>query len=91
MEDTKELVSMLESYVDAHDDMKVIGTGYNGQECLNLLKDKQPDVLVLDIMMPHLDGAAALEKMRQIERLRQPNVIMLKAYGQEDVRKKAVE
>ncbi len=75
----------------AQDDMEVIGTAYNGQECLNLLKEKQPDVLVLDIIMPHLDGLAVLEKMRHIERLKQPNVIMLTAFGQEDVTKKAVD
>ena len=38
VDDNKELVSMLESYVAAQDDMEVIGTAYNGQECLNLLK-----------------------------------------------------
>jgi len=91
VDDNKELVSMLESYVAAQDDMEVIGIAYNGQECLNLLKEKQPDVLVLDIIMPHLDGLAVLEKMRHIERLRQPNVIMLTAFGQEDVTKKAVD
>ncbi|EJS53487.1 sporulation transcription factor Spo0A [Bacillus thuringiensis] len=91
VDDNKELVSMLESYVAAQDDMEVIGTAYNGQECLNLLTDKQPDVLVLDIIMPHLDGLAVLEKMRNIERLKQPSVIMLTAFGQEDVTKKAVD
>lgn len=54
VDDNKELVSMLESYVAAQDDMEVIGIAYNGQECLNLLKEKQPDILVLDIIMPHL-------------------------------------
>lgn len=91
VDDNKELVSMLESFVSAQEDMEVIGVGYNGQECLNLLRDKQPDVLVLDIIMPHLDGLAVLEKMRSIERLKQPNVIMLTAFGQEDVTKKAVD
>ena len=91
VDDNKELVSMLESYVAAQDDMEVIGTAYNGQECLNLLADKQPDILVLDIIMPHLDGLAVLEKMRHIERLKQPSVIMLTAFGQEDVTKKAVD
>ncbi|MGY4557845.1 sporulation transcription factor Spo0A [Bacillus thuringiensis] len=91
VDDNKELVSMLESYVAAQDDMEVIGAAYNGQECLNLLTDKQPDVLVLDIIMPHLDGLAVLEKMRNIERLKQPSVIMLTAFGQEDVTKKAVD
>ncbi|CAG9613959.1 Stage 0 sporulation protein A [Bacillus rhizoplanae] len=91
VDDNKELVSMLESYVAAQDDMEVIGVAYNGQECLNLLKERQPDVLVLDIIMPHLDGLAVLEKMRHIDRSKQPNVIMLTAFGQEDVTKKAVD
>ncbi|MEH7463603.1 sporulation transcription factor Spo0A [Bacillus thuringiensis] len=91
VDDNKELVSMLESYVAAQDDMEVIGVAYNGQECLNLLKERQPDVLVLDIIMPHLDGLAVLEKMRQMDRFKQPNVIMLTAFGQEDVTKKAVD
>ncbi|MBO9129722.1 sporulation transcription factor Spo0A [Bacillus sp. 165] len=90
-DDNRELVSMLESYVSEQDDMEVIGVAYNGQECLNLLKDKDPDVLVLDIIMPHLDGLAVLEKLRFMEREKQPNVIMLTAFGQEDVTKKAVD
>ncbi len=91
VDDNRELVSMLESYVSAQDDMEVIGIAYNGQECLNLLKDKNPDVLVLDIIMPHLDGLAVLEKLRMMDRDKQPNVIMLTAFGQEDVTKKAVD
>lgn len=82
---------MLESYVSAQDDMEVIGVAYNGQECLNLLKEKNPDVLVLDIIMPHLDGLAVLEKLRGMDKPKQPNVIMLTAFGQEDVTKKAVD
>ncbi|WP_416827163.1 sporulation transcription factor Spo0A [Ectobacillus polymachus] len=89
-DDNKELVSMLEDYVSAQDDMEVIGVAYNGQECLHLLQDKSPDVLVLDIIMPHLDGLAVLEKLRMMDK-QQPNVIMLTAFGQEDVTKKAVD
>ncbi|MFD3447802.1 sporulation transcription factor Spo0A [Microbacteriaceae bacterium 4G12] len=90
-DDNKELVSMLESYVSAQDDMEVVGVAYNGQECVSLLKDKNPDVLVLDIIMPHLDGLAVLEKLRDMNKPKQPNVIMLTAFGQEDVTKKAVD
>lgn len=89
-DDNKELVSMLEEYVSGQEDMEVIGVAYNGQECLHLLTDKSPDVLVLDIIMPHLDGLAVLEKLRMMEK-KQPNVIMLTAFGQEDVTKKAVD
>jgi len=41
--------------------------------------------------MPHLDGLAVLERLREIKKGVLPNVIMLTAFGQEDVTKKAVE
>jgi two-component system, response regulator, stage 0 sporulation protein A len=90
-DDNRELISLLREYLSSQDDMEVIGVAYNGQECLSVLEDKNPDVLVLDIIMPHLDGLAVLEKIRSSDNLPQPNVIMLTAFGQEDVTKKAVD
>lgn len=91
VDDNRELVGLLEEYISGQDDMEVAGVAYNGQECLNLLKDHDPDVLVLDIIMPHLDGLAVLERIRDMDKEKQPNVIMLTAFGQEDVTKKAVD
>jgi two-component system response regulator (stage 0 sporulation protein A) len=90
VDDNRELVGLLEEYLSSQDDIEILGVAYNGQECLNMLKDKEPDVLVLDIIMPHLDGLGVLERLRQLDRP-QPNVIMLTAFGQEDVTKKAVD
>ncbi|WP_226667624.1 sporulation transcription factor Spo0A [Metabacillus litoralis] len=90
VDDNRELVGLLEEYLSSQEDMEVLGVAYNGQECLTMLKEKEPDVLVLDIIMPHLDGLGVLEKIRQLDRP-QPNVIMLTAFGQEDVTKKAVD
>ncbi|WP_204524713.1 sporulation transcription factor Spo0A [Litchfieldia alkalitelluris] len=91
VDDNKELVNLLEEYVSSQEDMEVLGVAYNGQDCLNLLQDQQPDVLLLDIIMPHLDGLAVLEKLREMSLEQMPNVIMLTAFGQEDVTKKAVD
>jgi two-component system, response regulator, stage 0 sporulation protein A len=90
-DDNRELISLLREYLSGQEDMEVIGVAYNGQECLSVLENKNPDVLVLDIIMPHLDGLAVLEKIRSSDDLPQPNVIMLTAFGQEDVTKKAVD
>lgn len=91
VDDNKELVMMLENYINAQADMEVVGVAFNGQDCLPLVKEKKPDVLVLDIIMPHLDGLAVLDRLRSglVEKI--PNVIMLTAFGQEDVTKKAVD
>ncbi|HET7580645.1 MAG TPA: sporulation transcription factor Spo0A [Bacillales bacterium] len=88
-DDNQELVSLVEDFIANQNDMEVIGSAYNGQECLSIVEEKKPDVLVLDIIMPHLDGLGVLEKLRE-NNLPQPNVIMLTAFGQEDVTKKAV-
>jgi two-component system response regulator (stage 0 sporulation protein A) len=91
VDDNRELVGLLEDYISSQTDMEVAGIAHNGQECLDLLNVVEPDVLVLDIIMPHLDGLAVLERLRDLKKGTLPNVIMLTAFGQEDVTKKAVE
>ncbi|WP_026582948.1 sporulation transcription factor Spo0A [Bacillus sp. J33] len=91
VDDNRELVGLLEEYISSQEDMEVAGIAHNGQECLEVLEQTHPDVLVLDIIMPHLDGLAVLEKMRDLNLNTLPNVIMLTAFGQEDVTKKAVD
>ncbi|RFU69803.1 sporulation transcription factor Spo0A [Peribacillus saganii] len=91
VDDNRELVGLLGEYIASQDDMEVVGVAHNGQECLNLLENISPDILLLDIIMPHLDGLAVLEKLRELKKGPMPNVIMLTAFGQEDVTKKAVD
>ncbi|MCT2537506.1 sporulation transcription factor Spo0A [Aquibacillus koreensis] len=91
VDDNRELIQMMEDYFAEQSDIEVIGTAYNGKECLELLEEIEPDVLVLDIIMPHIDGLAVLGKVKQQERAKNINVIMLTAYGQEEVTKKAVD
>jgi two-component system response regulator (stage 0 sporulation protein A) len=92
VDDNRELVGLLEDYISSQEDMEVVGVAHNGQECLDMMDNgAEPDVLVLDIIMPHLDGLAVLERMREKKSASFPNVIMLTAFGQEDVTKKAVE
>ncbi|MFB6465877.1 sporulation transcription factor Spo0A [Cytobacillus sp. Hz8] len=91
VDDNRELVGLLEDYISSQEDMEVVGIAHNGQECLDTLQHVDPDVLVLDIIMPHLDGLAVLERLRDMKKNPQPSVIMLTAFGQEDVTKKAVE
>lgn len=90
-DDNRELVRLLDDFISSEPDMEVVGVAYNGQECLNLLENAETDVLILDIIMPHLDGLAVLQKVREKQKNHVPSVIMLTAFGQEEVTKKAVE
>jgi two-component system, response regulator, stage 0 sporulation protein A len=88
-DDNRELTNLIKDYINDQPDMEIIGVSYNGQDCLKMLDEVNPDVLLLDIIMPHIDGLAVLEKLRG--RAKAPYVIMLTAFGQEDVTKKALE
>lgn len=90
IDDNKELVQMMKEYFEEQEDIEIVGTAYNGQECLDLIEETEPDVLILDIIMPHLDGLGVLGKLRVMELSKHPNIIMLTAFGQEEVMKKAV-
>ncbi len=90
VDDNRQLVQLLEEVITSQEDMSIAGTAYNGQECLTMLPELEADVLILDIIMPHMDGLAVLERLRASDQ-KQPHVIMLTAFGQEDVTKKAVE
>ncbi|MRG86536.1 sporulation transcription factor Spo0A [Salinibacillus xinjiangensis] len=90
-DDNRELVQLLEGYFSDQAEIDVIGTAYNGKECLELLEKEDPDVLILDIIMPHIDGLAVLTKMKELNKENMPKVIMLTAFGQEEVTKKAVD
>ncbi|GAE46503.1 stage 0 sporulation two-component response regulator [Mesobacillus boroniphilus JCM 21738] len=68
VDDNRELVGLLEEYISSQDDMEIVGVAHNGQECLEMLEDTDPDVLLLDIIMPHLDGLAVLERLREMKK-----------------------
>lgn len=89
-DDNRELVRQMESFFDGEADMELVATAGNGAETLQMLEEVRPDVLLLDIIMPHKDGIAVLEAMQKLE-IPLPKVIMLSAFGQEETTKKAVE
>ncbi|MDX8046039.1 sporulation transcription factor Spo0A [Gracilibacillus sp. S3-1-1] len=90
VDDNHELVNLMDEYLGEQDDIEVSGKAYNGKECLDKVEELNPDVVVLDIIMPHIDGLAVLSKLKQNDQTKHINVIMLTAFGQEDVTKKAV-
>lgn len=91
VDDNSELVKALEEYLSQQPEIDVISTATNGKQCLKMLESQVPDVLLLDIIMPHLDGLAVLETIHENPQLNSMQVIMLTAFGQEDVMKQAAE
>ncbi|MNC26944.1 Stage 0 sporulation protein A [compost metagenome] len=91
-DDNREFTALLSEFINDQQDMNVSGIAYNGNDVLRLIEEGQiPDVLILDIIMPHLDGLGVLEKLREMNINPQPKIIMLTAFGQESITQKAVQ
>lgn len=90
-DDNRELVHIMEDYLNEQHDIEVIGVAYDGRKCIELMEECDPDILILDIIMPHKDGLAVLQSLREKKMNNFPNIIMLTAFGQEEVMRKAVE
>ena len=65
-DDNKEFCSILNDYLLNQRDIVVTGIAKDGREALTLIEEKQPDLVVLDIIMPHLDGLGVLEKLQSM-------------------------
>ena len=55
----------------------------DGQEALDILKNQQPDIIILDVMMPNVDGFETLKQIKKDERLNHCKVLFLSAKNKE--------
>lgn len=82
---------MLRQCIEAEDDMEIAGVAHNGLDVIELVATSPPDVIILDNIMPHLDGIGVLERLEEMQMERKPKVIMLTAFGQEQITQRVVE
>lgn len=90
-DDNREFAEILREQFDSQEDMEVIDVAHNGEDVIEMIKKQVPDVLVLDIIMPHLDGLGVLEQLQNMSLPSMPKIVMLTAFGQENVTQRAVE
>lgn len=91
VDDNQELCDILESYFELIDDVTLCGVAHNGEEALQKIARLHPDVVLLDIIMPQLDGISVLERLRQTPPERIPRIIVASAIGQELITNQALE
>ena len=90
-DDNQEFSRTLATYLTNQEDMEIIGIAKDGLEALDIIKEKAPDVAILDVIMPHLDGLGVLEKVNSNTNLnKKPICIMLSAVGQDKITQRAI-
>ncbi|NPV52852.1 MAG: sporulation transcription factor Spo0A [Firmicutes bacterium] len=91
VDDNRDLCEVLQEFIGEQGDMEPIGVAYNGIDALDRIEKAKPDVVVLDIIMPHLDGLGVLERLNKSDQAKRPRILMLTAIGQEHMTQKVVE
>lgn len=89
-DDNREFAAIMQEFLTQQEDFELVGIAYNGEQILTIIQEAKPDVVILDIIMPHLDGIGVLERVNTFTGKR-PKIIMLTAFGQESITQRVVE
>ena len=89
-DDNTEFTTTLSNYLGKEEGMEIVGIAKDGNEAYNLAVTLQPDILLLDIIMPHLDGLGVLEKLANTSLEKRPLSIILSAVGQDKITQRAL-
>jgi two-component system response regulator (stage 0 sporulation protein A) len=76
-DDSQQMCDLLQIQLNAIDDIEVVGCANNGEETISLIDEIHPDVLLLDLILPRLDGVAVLERLTRMEK--RPEIMILSA------------
>jgi two-component system response regulator (stage 0 sporulation protein A) len=90
-DDNREFCGILNEYFQNEPDFELVDVCSNGMEVLDILSKKEVEVLILDLIMPYMDGIGVLEKLDDLNLTPRPKVIILTAFGQETITQKAVQ
>lgn len=89
-DDNQEFSKTLATYLSNQEDMEVVAIAKDGMEAVEKVNETLPDIAILDVIMPHLDGLGVLERINNSNLSKKPICIMLSAVGQDKITQKAI-
>ena len=90
-DDNALMVQLLDQIVSSDEELRVVGKAGNGEELIDIIKEKKPDVVLMDIIMPKLDGLAVLDRVNHEPEMKKQAFIVISAVGQEKTTEDAFE
>ena len=66
-DDNQRILDMLDDIIQTDKELDLVGKAKNGEEMCQIIKDRQPDVVLLDLIMPKMDGLTVMEQVNKQE------------------------
>jgi two-component system response regulator (stage 0 sporulation protein A) len=88
IDDNRELTFILREYLTEMG-FDVVGIGGDGYEALKLIEDTQPDIALLDLMMPKMDGVEVLRRVGSMDLTKRPRFIVISAVENDSLSRRA--
>jgi CheY-like chemotaxis protein len=89
VDDNADITALLNLQIDRANGFEVVGTAANGVEAIEMARDFEPDIILLDMMMPVMGGLEALPHLRQM--LPDSRIFMFSAAAVTHERERALE
>lgn len=88
VDDNKEFCQLLAEFFDLNSNLNVVEILHNGEQVIEYLeKNENPDLMILDLIMPHLDGVGVLEELNSKNMIKDMKIIALSAMGHDKIMK----
>ena len=85
-DDNERILEILGDMISGDKDLTLVGKANNGEEMYQIIKNKEPDVVLLDLIMPKMDGLSVMDEVRKNRTLKKyPSFIIITAVGQEKI------
>lgn len=92
VDDNPMILNTLDEVISSEAGLSVIGRADNGKDAIDMIKDTQPDVVLLDLVMPQMDGITVVENIKKkTSMLKNPAFIILSAVGGEQMTEEAFQ
>ena len=89
-DDNERILEALGNLVNSDKDLTLVGQAGNGEEMYQIIKSKEPDVVLLDLIMPKMDGFRVMEEVANNPNIKKtPKFIIITAIGQEKITEEA--
>ena len=91
-DDNAKVLQLLDKIVRSDEEQNVDGKAGNGEDLYDIIKKQEPDVVLLDLVMPKVDGLTVMERVNKDQEIRKhPAFIVITAVGQEKITEDACD